>query len=396
MNTQYNFDLLPDRKGTSCLKHDFGIKRKGRDDLLSLWVADMDFYLPQDIVEDIVKRSEHGVFGYTDPDEVYYRTVCDWYKRRHNWNIETNQITVTPGVVYAIAQAVNAFTKEGDAVLIQNPVYYPFSETIILNNRKLVNNELVNQNGHYEIDFEDFEHKIRENNVKLFLLCSPHNPVGRVWKKEELTRITEICFRYDVQIVADEIHGDFVFAGNRFTPIATLSEEVAQKVIVCTSSSKTFNLAGLQNANIIIANDTLRRRYRLQVAASGYSQPNIFGLTACTSAYTKGEKWLDELLIYLQGNLEFVKEFLEKRIPKIRLIIPEGTYLIWLDCSQLGLHYKELEDLIVDKAHLWLDAGRIFGKASSQYERINIACPRSVLKQALTQLEEAVNTYTKD
>ena len=351
----------------------------------------MDFRIPDEVLEDIMTRARHGIFGYTEPDNHYYEAVCGWYRRRHDWEIAEDQITAVPGVVYGFAQAIQAYTKPGDAVIINQPVYYPFTSTILKNNRKLVNSELLYINGRYEIDFEDFECKIRDNSVKLFLLCSPHNPVSRVWTKAELTKLCDICFRYDVQIVADEIHGDFVFEGNHFVPIATLGEDVADRVVVCTSPSKTFNIAGLQIANIVIPNKKLRDIYRLQMARGGYFHPNVFGFTACESVYEKGEPWLIELLTYLQGNMEFVSSFLKEHIPAVHLVKPEGTYLLWLDCSELSLSYDDLEDLIVDKAHLWLDSGRMFGRASDQFERINIACPRIVLKQALMQLKQAVD-----
>lgn len=387
---RYDFDTVPDRRNTNCLKHDFGMEYKGRDDLLSLWVADMDFRMPDEVLEDIMEKVRHGIFGYTEPDRHYYEIVSDWYRRRHCWEIGADQITAVPGVVYGFAQAIQAFTKPGDAVIINQPVYYPFASTILKNDRRLVNSELLYIDGRYEIDFEDFERKIKDNAVRMFILCSPHNPVCRVWTREELIKLCDICFRYDVQIVSDEIHGDFVFSGNHFIPIASLGPDVADRVIVCTSPSKTFNIAGLQIANMVIPGKKLRDEYRLQMARGGYFHPNVFGFTACESVYEKGEPWLTELLSYLQGNMELVSSFLEEHIPTIHLVKPEGTYLLWLDCSGLSLSYRELEQLFVEKAHLWLDSGRMFGRASDQFERINIACPKSVLRQALMQLKEAV------
>ena len=390
MVEKYNFDQIIDRRHTNSLKYDFGLERKGRDDLLPLWVADMDFRLPEDVLEDLRKCLEHGIFGYTDPKDDYYEALHGWFLRHHNWDIKKEWNTITPGVVYAIAAAIRAFTKEGDSVLIQQPVYYPFSETVLDNHRKLVNSQLVYENGKYRIDFEDFEQKITENEVKLFLLCSPHNPAGRVWTREELTRIGEICLKHHVLVVADEIHCDFTYPGYQHTSFATVSEELAQNAIVCTSPSKTFNIAGLQIANILIPNEQLRKRFQHENAAAGYSQGTAFGIAACRSVYEKGDDWYQALKEYLKRNLDFVRDFLKDRIPEIKLVEPEGTYLIWLDCSGLGLHYKELEKLVVEDAKLWLDAGKIFGKETAQFERINIACPRSVLIQALEQLAEAV------
>ena len=388
---KYDFDKFIDRRNTDCIKWDFGMQRKGRDDLLPLWVADMDFRLPDEVIKDISDRVQHGVFGYTDPGDKYRNAVKNWYERRHGFTIDGKDITVTPGVVYAIAIAIRAFTEPGDAVIIQQPVYYPFSETIVLNKRKVVNNQLIYKDGHYEIDFEDFEKKIIDNDVKLFLLCSPHNPVGRVWTKEELTRLAEICKKHDVTIFADEIHSDFVYPGFKHTSFMSLDESLRQKLVLGTSPSKTFNLAGLQVANIIIPDKEMHKSFDRENAAAGYSQPNILGMVACMSVYTKGEEWLDELLEYLKGNLDYTREFIRENIPQVKLIEPEGTYLIWLDFSEVVDNHKELEDIIVNKAKLWLDPGIIFGRETNLFERINIACPRSILKQALEQLSKAVN-----
>lgn len=388
---KYNFDEIVDRKNTSSLKFDFGIERKGRDDLLPLWVADMDFKLPDEIIEDIEKRVSHGIFGYTDPKDDYKKALKNWFSERHDIELEDEWNTVVPGIVYAIATTIRALTKPGDAVMIQQPVYYPFMETIKLNNRKVVNNQLVYRNDHYEIDFEDFEKKIIEEDVKLFLLCSPHNPVGRVWTKDELIRMADICLRHDVFIFADEIHSDFIYRGFKHTSFLTLGEKYIKKTVLGTSPSKTFNIAGLQVANIIIPDPDIRSSFKRENEAAGYSQGSVLGMTATISAYTKGKQWLDELLDYLEGNLNFVKDFLKEKLPEIKLIEPEGTYLIWLDFSKITDSHKELEKLIVDDAKLWLDSGVIFGRETALFERINIACPRKILKQAMEQLYEAVS-----
>ena len=387
---KYDFDRFIDRRNTDCIKWDFGMQRKGRDDLLPLWVADMDFRLPEEVIKDITDRVQHGVFGYTDPGDKYRNIVKEWYERRHGFTFDGEDITVTPGVVYAIAIAIRAFTEPGDAVIIQQPVYYPFSETIVLNKRKVVNNQLIYKDGHYEIDFEDFEKKIIDNNVKMFLLCSPHNPVGRVWTEAELTRLAEICDRHRVYVFADEIHSDFVYPGFKHTSFMSLAPELRKRLVLGTSPSKTFNLAGLQVANIIIPDKEMHRSFDRENEAAGYSQPNVLGMVACMSVYTKGEQWLDELLEYLKGNLDYVRKFAAENLPGVKLIEPEGTYLIWLDFSKVVDNHKELEDIIVNKAKLWLDPGIIFGRETNLFERINIACPRSVLEQALEQLKEAL------
>ena len=386
----YDFDTIHNRKNTDSIKWDFGMQRMGRDDLLPLWVADMDFRLPDNILKNISKRVEHGIFGYTDPGDEYLNTVVNWFERRHGFSVKGKAITVTPGVVYAIGLAIRAFTHPGDSVIIQQPVYYPFKDIIELNNRKLVNNQLVYKNGHYEIDFDDFEKKIVENDVKLFILCSPHNPVGRVWTRAELTKLGKICASHDVYVFSDEIHSDFVYPGHKHTPFITLDEKLTKKLIVGTSASKTFNLAGLQTANIFIPDDSMHRAFNLENTRNGYSQPNVLGMTATLSAYQNGEEWLDELLSYLEGNLQFVRDFLKEKLPNVRLIEPEGTYLIWLDFSKVVDNHKDLEDIIVNKAKLWLDPGIIFGKETNLFERINIACPRPILKQAMEQLKKAL------
>ncbi len=388
----YNFDTIIDRKNTNSIKYDFGLERKKREDLLPLWVADMDFSLPDVVLDDIHAAVSHGIFGYSDVKDEYFQTLYRWFDKNFHFQPEREWLVKTPGVVYAIAIAIKAFTKPKDAVLIQQPVYYPFSETIRDNDRIVVNNQLVYEDGSYHIDFDDFEQQIITHKVKLFLLCSPHNPVGRVWTKEELTKLGDICRKHHVIILSDEIHCDFTYPGYVHTMFPTINEDFALNSILCTAPSKTFNLAGLQTSNIFIANQELRKLFLHEVSASGYSQLNTLGLVACQSAYKKGEAWLNELREYLHGNLTFVEEYLRENIPQIKLVKPQGTYLLWLDCSALGLTYKELEHLVIDKARLWLDGGIIFGKASALFERINIACPRSILKQALDQLAHAINT----
>ncbi len=392
---KYNFDEIVDRHNTSSLKYDFGIERKGRDDLLPLWVADMDFALPKEILDDIKKRVDHGIFGYTDPKDDYKKALKSWYKSQHNFEIEDEWNTVTPGIVYSIALAIRAYTQEGDGVIIQQPVYYPFTETIKLNNRKVVNNQLLYVDGHYEIDFDDFEEKIKKENVKLFLLCSPHNPVGRVWKKEELTRLADICLENDVYIFADEIHSDFVYKGYQHISFMTLDEKYRDKLILGTAPTKTFNIAGLQVANVIIPDEATRQLFRHENDAAGYSQGSVLGMVATASAYTKGKEWLEELKEYLEGNLDYVRQFLSENIPQVRLVEPEGTYLIWLDFSEVTSDRKELSHLIVDEAKLWVDPGIIFGKETALFERINIASPRKIIEQAMEQLYTAINNYNR-
>jgi len=390
MNCQ--FDEIIDRKGTNSLKYDFAVEYKKPTDLLPLWVADMDFQTPPAVVDALIKSAQHGIFGYSESKQGYFDTLQRWYFENFNWDIQRKWLVKTPGIVYAICTAIRALTKKGDAVLIQPPVYYPFSESILTNGRKLVTNSLVYSDGKYSIDFEDFEAKIVENNVKLFILCSPHNPVGRVWTKDELIRLGDLCVKHDVLIVSDEIHADFVYEGNTHIVFASLKKEYLNRTITCTAPSKSFNLAGLQVSNIFIANNDIRHQFKDEIIKSGYSQLNTMGLVACQAAYECGRDWLDDLKLYLAENLKFVRAFLSEKLPQIKLVEPQGTYLIWIDCRELGLSEDQLENFVLSKAKLWLDSGAIFGSEGNGFERINIACPKSTLEKALKQLEQAVNS----
>ena len=392
---KYNFDQIIDRKNTSCLKYDFGMQRKGRTDLLPMWVADMDFALPEEILADFHKRIDHGIFGYTDPDAEYYAALDRWFSVHHGYHIQPEWVTLGCGVVYGLATGVKAFTEPEDAVLIQQPVYYPFREVIEDNGRKFVNSQLHYENGKYTIDFTDFEQKIEDNNVKVFLLCSPHNPAGRVWTKEELTRMGDICLKHNVIILDDEIHCDFVYAPHHFTSFLALDEKYRDNLVVFNSPSKTFNVAGLQPGNIIITNKELRRRYRKANAAAGYSQGSIMGQVAVKSCYTKGDEWVKELVEYIAGNIAWVRDFVKENFPKATFVEPEGTYLVWIDFSGYGLSDDELEHLVTDEAKLWLDSGKIFGPATAQFERFNMACPRSTVEKAFQQLKAAFASLEK-
>ena len=386
----YDFDKVIDRHGTNCLKFDFAKERGKNGDELSLWVADMDFQVAKPITDALQAQVNHGIYGYTEVKSDYFDIVKNWFKDNFDWEIKKGSLVKTPGVVYAIAMAVKAFTKEGEAVIIQQPVYYPFSEMIIANNRKLVNSPLVLKDGRYEIDFEDFEKKIVENNVKLFILCSPHNPVGRVWSVEELKRIGDICIKHDVVIFSDEIHADFVYEPNKHHVFASLGESYAANSVIATAPSKSFNIAGLQVSNIFIGNKKLRDAFRNEIVKSGYSQLNTMGLAAARAAYESGKEWLDEVRAYIKDNLIFFRDYLKENIGELSLIEPEGTYLVWVDFRKLGLSEKQREDLIVNKAKLWIDSGAMFGVDGEGFERFNIACPREYLKMALDSLAKAI------
>ena len=389
---QYNFDQILDRTHTKSLKYDFAVKRGKPADVLPFWVADMDFEIPSELKQILLDRVNHGVFGYTESDDEYFEVLQNWFTTRFNWTPDRKWLVKTPGIVFALAMAVRAFTKEGEGVLINQPVYYPFSMVIDDNDRRLINVPLIKGEEKYTIDFEGIERAIVEENVTLFLLCNPHNPVGRVWTEDELKRLGDICIKHNVLIVSDEIHADFVWKGHTHKVFADLGESYAEHCIVCTAPSKTFNLAGLQVSNIIIPNDKLRKKFRKQISAAGYSQVNALGLVACESAYRNGRQWLDSLKEYLIENLNFVRVYLEENIPSVKLIEPEGTYLIWLDFGELGLENEELEDLIINKSGLWLDSGAIFGEDGKGYQRINIACPRKTLEQALNQLKSGIDS----
>lgn len=389
---KYDFDAVVDRRGTNSLKYDFALERGYPADALPLWVADTDFAAPPEVIRALHAVVDHGIFGYTDAKPEDIKPIQAWFAQRHGWTFQPEWMLFAPGVVFAVAAAINAVTQAGEGVLIQRPVYYPFANMIQRNDRRLVNNPLCYKNGRYEMDFADFERKITEENVKLFILCSPHNPVGRVWSKDELTRVGEICARHGVVVLSDEIHCDFTFPGYRHTMFPALGAAFEQNCILCTAPSKTFNLAGLQLANMIVPNPDLRQKVRRAVGATGYSHPGAFSLAGVRAAYQYGAQWLEELLAYLKGNVDFTREYLAAKLPQVKLVEPEGTYLLWLDFRALGLSKEALERLIVDRARLWLDSGAMFGPEGDGFERINIACPRSVLRQALGRLEEAVNS----
>lgn len=387
---KYNFDEIINRYNTNSLKWDYAEKRGKPKDILPLWVADMDFRCPNEVIDTLINKSKHGIFGYSEPLDSYFEALKAWFLKHYDYEVDTNKIVLAPGVVFAISNIIEALTKENDSIMINEPVYYPFKEMIITNNRKLIISELININGKYQIDFNDFENKIIDNNVKLYILCNPHNPVGRVWSIEELNKIYEICKRNNVFIISDEIHADFVYKGYKFNSIAKLGNDALNNIIIATSPSKTFNVAGLHNANIYIYNDDIRNKYLYEQNKRGYSQSNIMGIVACEACYKYGDEWLSELLDYLENNLKYLRKYLKEKLPFIDLIEPEGTYLIWLDFRKLNLSIKEEKDLIVYKAKLWLDPGQVFGKSGIGFERINIATPQKILKKALDQLYNAI------
>lgn len=386
-----DFDTVPNRRGTNCFKYDFAREMGMPEDVLPLWVADMDFPTAPAVLERLHALAEHGIFGYTGVKDAYFSAVHNWYAQRFGWETQRSWLVTTPGVVFAIAIAIRAFTQKGDAILIQQPVYYPFANKVTENDRQLVVNPLVLKNGRYEMDFADMERKIVDYHVKMLLLCSPHNPVGRVWTKEELLRVGEICQKHGVLVVSDEIHADFTYAGHTHRVFASVKSEFADFTITCTAPSKTFNLAGLQNSNIFIPNRQLRHAYKKELSACGCGGTNCMGMAACQAAYEAGADWLEQLKQYLAGNLAYIRQFLREKLPDIALIEPDGTYLVWLDLRKLGLTEQQQRQLIVQDAKLWLDTGTLFGQGGEGFERINIACPRTTIEQAMQRLERAVH-----
>ena len=384
---KYDFDTVINRYNTNSLKYDCAAKWERPEDILPMWVADMDFQTAPEILDAMHESINHGIFGYSVPGDEYYEIVAKWFKERLNWQDAKGEwILKTPGVVFAISAAIRAFTEKGDAVLIQQPVYYPFRMVVEDNERVCVNNPLFFKDGHYEMDFADMERKIAENNVKMFILCSPHNPVGRVWTKEELRKVVAICKRYDVLIISDEIHCDFVYPGYEHTMLPMVAEDYTDHMIVCTAPSKSFNLAGLQLSHIFISDEDMRNAFHKELMKIPYDESGTLALVAGRAAYEKGARWMDELKEYLLGNLNFLRDFLQKNLPKVRLIEPEGTYLVWLDFSAYDMTPEELEEKMHFEAKVWTDDGVMFGEEGAMFERVNIACPRVTLEKALWQM----------
>jgi cysteine-S-conjugate beta-lyase len=383
------FDKEINRVKTASVKWDEVETLFGDKEILPMWVADMDFRAPEPVIEAIKERAEHGIFGYTTRPESYYEAVIDWMKRRHQWKVEKEWIFHTPGVVPALSLIVQTFTKPGEKIIIQSPVYYPFTNVIEKHGRTIVSNPLKFEDGQYQMDYDDLEGKI-DSKTKLIIISSPHNPVGRVWKKEELIRLGEICLKHNILVVSDEIHFDLVYKGHTHTPFAAISEEFAQNSIVCTAPSKTFNLAGLQTSNIIIPNEKIRAKFSNALETVSIGLISTFGLVGTESAYRYGEEWLEELLQYLQQNVDFLTDYIETNIRDLKVIQPEGTYLVWIDCRGLGIDAKALETLMQKDAKVALDEGYIFGKEGEGFTRINIACPRSVLGEGLKRMDQAV------
>ena len=387
-----DFDQIINRRNTRCLKYDFAARRGYPEDILPLWVADMDFKTSSYVEDTLSELVRHNIYGYsnTQPGDGFFEALSGWMERHHGWKVDPLWHVKSPGVCFAIASAIRALTEPGDSVIIQQPVYYPFSSLIRHNGRKVVSSDLVRDaEGHYSMDYDDFEQKVIRHDVKLFILCNPHNPVGRVWTKEELQRIGRICAAHGVIVFSDEIHFDFVWEGehNVFQEIDPAFREFT---VTATSPSKTFNLAGLQQSNIFIPNISLKRRFTEEINRTGYDEPTIFGIAAAQAVYENGDTWYESMKAYVEKNICFADEFVREHLPGVSMKKPEGTYLIWLDFSGTGMTTAELDDMIIQKAKLWLDSGAIFGKAGEGFQRINTACPQSILREALERLEDVL------
>ena len=400
---KYDFDQEMNRQGTHAVKWEFvqageslvhweaTNRALGENRVLPMWVADMDFPCPQPVVQALIARAAHGIYGYTDKTDAYCEAVVNWMQKRHGWRIAAEWICTTPGVVPALHMLVRTLVAPGDKVLIQPPVYRPFFNAIQNHGAQLVANPLIYENGRYRMDYADLEEKVQDPKVRMAILCSPHNPVGRVWARDELARFGDICLENNILIVSDEIHGDLIYRGHTFTPLASISEELAQRAIICTAPSKTFNMAGLQTSNILIPNEDLRARFKQALHSDGWSGMNAFGVVAVQAAYNSGEEWLEEVLDYIEDNLRYLQDYVSQHIPLITVVPPEGTYLVWLDCRRLGLDKWELKRLMFDEARVYLSDGFIFGVEGEGFQRINIACPRSLLVKALERIKKAID-----
>lgn len=384
-----DFNELPNRRGTSSYKWDQGDKLFGDPEVLPLWVADMDFKCSSAIVDAVVNRATQGIYGYTIRSQEYIGAILEWFQRRHSWPIEASWLTDSPGVVPSLSIAVRTLTEPGDEVIVMSPVYNPFYDVIVKNGRIIADSPLLLQDGRYEMDYVRLE-SLMQGGAKLLLLCSPHNPGGRVWTKDELIQLGELCIQYGVRVVADEIHCDLVFQGHRHYPFASLSPALAEITVTCLAPSKTFNIPGLQTSFAVISNPDMKRSFDGEIAALSIGSVNFFGPAATIAAYTEGEPWLHAVLAYVKDNHDYAVEYLMERLPGLVSVQSEGTYLLWVDCRSLGLSPTELKRLMYREAKIAFNEGSIYGKTGEGFLRINLACPRDVLAEALKRFAEAV------
>ena len=387
---KYDFDKVVDRTGNRAAKYDERTKKFGTDQVIPLWIADMDFQTAQPIIDALTARAQEGIWGYTSRPASYFQAICGWQQRRNGWTIDQNLVSWSLGVVPALSALVRLFTPDGSKVLIQTPVYSEFYDVTEAWNRTVVENQLVEKDGKWTIDWADFEAKLPQ--VSMFLLCSPHNPLGIVWTREELTRMAGLCRKHNVLLVSDEIHSDLVFHGKKHIPTASLSPETAAQVITCISGTKTFNLAGLQASTTVFPNLRMKEIFDKFWACMDIHRNNAFSLTAMETAFNEGEEWLEQLLEYISGNFDYVCDYCARNIPQIKPNCPDATYLMWLDCRELGMSNEELRDFFIHKAKLGLNEGYTFGRSLTGFMRLNAACPRATLEKAMAQLKEAVDS----
>ncbi len=385
----YNFDKIIHRENTNSVKYDLRKHFFNKEDVLPMWVADMDFETPVFIREAIQKRAEHPIYGYSIKPDSYFHAITSWLKTRHQWDIQQEEIFFSPGVVPGFTLAILAYSKPGDQVVVQPPVYFPFFQAVEDTGRKLLHNQLLEEDNYYKIDFKDLEEKLSDPKTRLLLISSPHNPVGRVWSVEELNKMMELCIKYDVLLLSDEIHADLVFKPHKHTPSAVVSELAKDHCVTFMAPSKTFNMAGLSTSFLIIQNEELKKKYEAILSAYHLGLGNVFGNEGLEAAFNQGAPWLDQLMDYLQKNVDLVADFFNNEFPEITILKPEATYLLWLNCKSLHLNDEELNDFFINKAELGLNRGSVFGSGGEGYMRMNIACPKSTLEKALHQLKLA-------
>lgn len=387
---KYNFDQIIDRKNTNALKTDVLKERYGRDDLVPLWVADMDFLSPPEVTEAIIERAKHGLFGYTCASQAYYNSIINWVKTQHDWEIKQEWLSFIPGIVKGIAFVIDCFTTKEDNIIIQPPVYHPFRIIPTLHQRKVVDNPLKLKAGRFYMDFDNLKSVINSSNSKILILCNPHNPGGRVWTRQELVDLAEICYDNNILVISDEIHSDLALQENKHIPFASVSEKAANNSITFMAPSKTFNIAGIVSSFAVVQNEELRTKFYNYLVSSELEDGHIFAYTATQAAYEHGSEWLSQLKEYIWSNVQFVNNYLKMNIPEIKVMIPEASFLLWLDCRELNLSQEKLESLFVNDAKLALNTGTMFGKGGKGFMRLNLGSPRSVLEIALNNLQKAL------
>jgi cystathionine beta-lyase len=388
--TEYNFDEIINRSGTNAIKYDWKKEVFGKEDIIPMWVADMDFRTPDFIMEAIRQRANHEILGYTTRSAGFFQAIIDWFKRRQNWTIDASWIVFSPGIVPALSFAVRTFTSPGDKVIIQSPVYRPFSTVITGNQREILNNPLKLQKGRYFMDFDNLREQI-DAKVKLILISHPHNPVGRVWTPAELSELADICLEHNITIISDEIHSDIIMPGHKHVPLAAISHALSEITVTCIAPSKTFNIAGLSTSVVVIPDKNKRDMFSREIDTAHLWLGNIFGNVALEAAYRNGDEWVDKLIIYISENFKFLDSYLKQYIPEIKLIRPDATYLAWLDMHELNMDDKGLKEFMIQKAGIGCNDGVSFGTGGEGFMRMNIGCPREMLQKALEKLNRAVN-----